>query len=62
MESNKKIEESKTIGNKIVKPNQEINSVQQGVGEDARLVKIRQFKATIKDYKSYWDDRAKGNN
>jgi hypothetical protein len=61
MKPNKKIEESKTIGNKIVKPNQEINQVQQGVGEDSRLIKIRQFKATIKDYKSYWDDRVKGN-
>ena len=62
MESNKKIEESKTIGNKIVKPNQEINATQPGVEEDARLNKIRRFKGTIKDYKSYWDDRiSKGN-
>lgn len=62
MESNKKIEESKTAGNKDVKPNQEPNEVQRGIGEDPRLIKIRQFKATIKDFKSYWDGRATENN
>ena len=62
MKSNKKIEESKTIGNKVVKPNQEINATQPGVAEDSRLNKIRRFKGTIKDYKAYWDDRiSKGN-
>ena len=55
--------ESKTAGNKDVKPNQEINPAQQGIGEDPRLLKIRQFKGTIKDYASYWNDRiSKGNN
>ena len=62
MKSNKKIEESKTIGGKDVIPNQEINKVQQGVGEDPALVKIRQYKATIKDFKSYWDGRTAENN
>lgn len=53
--------ESKTIAGKTVESNQESNEAQQGIGEDPRLLKIRQFKATIKDYKSYWDDRIKGN-
>ena len=53
----------KTIGGKDIKPNQEINATQEGVVEDPRLNKIRRFKGTIKDYKSYWDDRiSKGNN
>jgi hypothetical protein len=54
--------ESKTIAGKTVESNQELNEVQPGIDEDHRLLKIRQFKATIKDYKSYWDDRIKGNN
>ena len=53
----------KTIGGKNIKPNQEINATQPGVVEDPRLNKIRRFKATVKDYKSYWDDRVtNGNN
>jgi 8-oxo-dGTP pyrophosphatase MutT (NUDIX family) len=59
---NKGLLESKTAGNNDVKPNIELNEVQPGIGEDPRLLKIRQFKATIKDYKSYWDDRIKGSN
>ena len=52
----------KTIGGKNIKPNQEINATQHGVAEDSRLNKIRRFKGTITDYKSYWDDRiSKGN-
>ena len=55
--------EAKTIGGKNIEPNQEINATQDGVVEDPRLNKIRKFKATIQDYKSYWDDRvSKGNN
>lgn len=54
--------DSKTIAGKTVKPNQVISEVQSGIDEDPRLLKIRQFKATIKDYKNYWDDRIKGNN
>ena len=53
----------KTIGGKDIKPNQEINATQADIVEDPRLNKIRRFKGTIKDYKSYWDDRiSKGNN
>jgi 8-oxo-dGTP pyrophosphatase MutT (NUDIX family) len=54
--------ESKTIAGKTVESNQESNEAQQGIGEDPRLLKIRQFKATIKDFKSYWDGRATENN
>lgn len=49
------IEESK-------QPNQVENVVQRGDGEDDRLVKIRQFKATIQDYDNYWNDRIKNGN
>lgn len=49
--------EAETIAKLDVEPNQEINATQTGVGEDPRLVKIRQFKGTIKNYKDYWDDR-----
>ena len=54
--------ESKTIAGKTVESNQEPNEDQQGIDEDPRLIKIRQFKATIKDFKSYWDGRATENN
>ena len=52
----------KTIGGKNIKPNKVINNTQEGVAEDPRLNQIRKFKGTIKEYKSYWDDRvSKGN-
>ena len=35
------------------------NPTQEGVNEDPRLVKIRQFKGNIKDLESYWNDRIK---
>lgn len=50
--------EAETIAGLDVEPNQEINPVQPGVGEDPKLVKIRQFKGTIKNYKDYWDGRS----
>jgi 8-oxo-dGTP pyrophosphatase MutT (NUDIX family) len=54
--------ESETIGGDAVKPNQEINKVQSSIGEDPRLIKIRQFKGTVKNYKEYWNDRiSRGN-
>lgn len=55
------IDEAKTIGLEEIQPNQEINPVQPGDGEDTRLVKIRQFKGTVQDYASYWEDRIKEN-
>ena len=48
---------TKTIGGLHVKPNDTINQVLKGEEEDERLLKIRQFKGTVKDYKNYWDDR-----
>ena len=53
------IDEAKTIGQERIEPNQEINPVEPGDGEDPRLVKIRQFKGTVADYASYWEDRIK---
>lgn len=54
--------EAETIAKLDVEPNQEINATLEGDGEDPRLVKIRQFKGTVKNYKDYWDDRiSKGN-
>lgn len=53
------IDEAKTIGLEDTQPNQEINPVEPGDGEDPRLVKIRQFKGTVQDYASYWEDRIK---
>lgn len=56
------IDESRTIGQKDDLPNISPNEVLEGDDEDARLVKIRQFKGNIEDYKSYWNDRiSKGN-
>lgn len=55
------VDEAKTIGLEATEPNQEINPVQPGDGEDPRLVKIRQFKGTVADYASYWEDRIKEN-
>ena len=49
--------ESKTISGKDIESNQEINQTQEGVGEDPRLVRIRQYKGKIKDFESYWNDR-----
>jgi 8-oxo-dGTP pyrophosphatase MutT (NUDIX family) len=51
------LNETKTIGNKDVEPNQEINQAQQGETEDNRLHKIRRFKGKIKDFEQYWKDR-----
>jgi 8-oxo-dGTP pyrophosphatase MutT (NUDIX family) len=60
---NRGLLESKTIGGESIEPNQELNPTQENIEEDTRLNKIRRFKGTIKDYKSYWDDRiSKGNN
>jgi len=55
------LDESKTIGGNNDLPNTNTNQVQQGNTEDAILMKIRQYKGTIEDYKNYWDDRAKRN-
>lgn len=53
--------ESKTIGGQQIESNQEPNPAQQGTGEDDRLHTIRRFKAKIKDFESYWNDRISGN-
>lgn len=56
------IDESKTIGLRDDLPNISPNEVLKGDGEDARLMKIRQFKGNVEDYKAYWNDRiSKGN-
>lgn len=56
------IDESKTIGLRNDLPNISPNEVLKGDGEDARLMKIRQFKGNVEDYKAYWNDRiSKGN-
>lgn len=49
--------ESKTIAGLDDKPNQEINDTEPGMDEDPRLLKIRTFKATILDFKSYFKDK-----
>jgi hypothetical protein len=54
------VDEAKTIGLEDTKPNNEINPVQPGDGEDERLVKIRQFKGSVQDYATYWEDRING--
>jgi hypothetical protein len=51
------VDESKTIGLEETEPNNEINPVEPGDGEDPRLVKIRQFKGKVSDYANYWEDR-----
>ena len=51
------VDEAKTIGMRNDLPNVSPNPVQPGENEDDRLVKIRQFKGTVEDYKNYWDDR-----
>lgn len=51
------VDEAKTIGLEETQPNNEINPVQAGEGEDERLVKIRQFKGSVQDYATYWEDR-----
>lgn len=57
------VDEAKTIGLRNDLPNITPNPVQPGGGEDERLLKIRQFKGTVEDYKNYWDDRiSKGTN
>lgn len=56
------IDESKTIGLRDDLPNISPNELLKGDGEDARLMKIRQFKGNVEDYKAYWNDRiSKGN-
>lgn len=56
------VDESRTIGQRNDLPNISPNPVLKGDDEDERLIKIRQFKGTINDYKRYWDDRiSKGN-
>lgn len=54
--------ESHTIGLKNIKANISPNPVQVGENEDERLVKIRQYKGTVQDYKQYWDDRINSGN
>jgi len=51
------VDESKTIGETNNLPNVTPNPIQPGEDEDERLVKIRQFKGSVEDYKNYWDDR-----
>ena len=53
---------NETIAGLNNKPNSAVNNTQTGVDENPNLSKIRQFKGTIKDFKTYWDDRLKGNN
>lgn len=48
---------SKTIAGNIVEPNKEINPIQAGKNEDPRMVKIRQYKGTVQDFKSYIKDK-----
>jgi hypothetical protein len=55
----KHLKEFKSIAGLNVEPNQEINHAEPGKDEDPRLLKIRQFKGSIMDYKSYWEDRIK---
>ena len=54
------VDESKTIGLEETEPNNEINPVEPGTGEDERLVKIRQFKGKVSDMATYWEDRVNG--
>ena len=51
------VKEAKTIGLENNLPNTTPNPVEPGDGEDERLLKIRQFKGTVADYASYWEDR-----
>ena len=55
----KHLKEFKSIAGLNNEPNQELNKAAAGEGEDPRLLKIRQFKGCVKDYKSYWEDRIK---
>lgn len=48
---------TKSIGLEEFKPNVSPNPVLRGGEEDERLMKIRQFKGSVEDYKNYWDDR-----
>ena len=53
---------NKSIGLEEFKPNITPNPILKGDDEDERLVRIRQFKGSVNDYKNYWDDRInKGN-
>jgi len=51
------LEQTETIAGEMIKPNVSPNLAQQGSKEDDRLLRIRQFKGTVQDYKDYWDDR-----
>jgi hypothetical protein len=51
------MDETLTIGKRNDLPNVTPNPIQPGEGEDARLLKIRQFKGSFEDYKNYWNDR-----
>jgi len=55
--SSDSIDETQTIGHENDLPNINTNEVQPGIGEDPILIKIRQFKATIEDYKKYWENK-----
>lgn len=52
------MKKNKTIAGLNEEPNKSTNPIQNGTCEDSRLSKIRQFKGSIKDFKSYWDDRS----
>lgn len=53
---------NKSIGLEEFKPNITPNPILKGDEEDERLVRIRQFKGSVNDYKNYWNDRInKGN-
>ena len=52
------MKKNKTIAGLNVESNKSPNPTQKGIGEDSRLSKIRQIKGSIKDFKSYWDDRS----
>tara|TARA_B100000767_G_scaffold228092_1_gene218315 strand:+ start:2196 stop:2372 length:177 start_codon:yes stop_codon:yes gene_type:complete len=55
----KHLKEFKSIAGLNTEPNKELNKAAAGEGEDPRLLKIREFKGCVKDYKSYWEDRIK---
>jgi hypothetical protein len=55
----KHLKEFKSIAGLNVEPNLEPNKAAAGEGEDPRLLKIREYKGSIMDYKSYWEDRVK---
>lgn len=48
---------TKSIGLEELKPNISPNPALIGEDEDERLLRIRQFKGSVEDYKNYWNDR-----